>query len=476
MSLSVDQKINIASSELDKFPASAYDTFCECLELDKNCASRMIEILDTRLGKCKHEIKWATLRARAYFLAGQDKKACRMAFKLVRDALLTGAIPHIDTLRIIECVARSKDASVSSILSGEKYYAKTVDPTIDILTAFYLRGVLRGQVPPGILALRNKSDIDVHGIRCGRATIPSENERYIRFLKHFSSFTPIMKNKDRKRLGGGYLFKLGHYNLVVDPGHHFLDNFFKENFRVGEINGILVTHFHDDHYADLPSLLSLLFHQRKSYGTHEVDLFTDKTTAKMFGPLIGSAPHIGRHVILIPDAEDDIEINANLHLKPIPTYHEILGEGDTGIGFYLRLGPQDKTDTILVTGDTRWDDRLVPLYMTARTHSRSLILIVHISSVYPGEIPNHFADTLNVRFYEKHLCIYGMCKSIEACQPDVVVLSEIGEELTVVLDDICQLVEGVYGVPCVIGQLGKSGDYIPLGPLNFSEWKRTRSG
>ncbi len=284
-----------------------------------------------------------------------------------------------------------------------------------------------------------------------------------------------MTKKDRKRLGGGYLLKLGRYNLVVDPGHHFLDNFFKENFRIGEVNGILVSHFHDDHYADLPSLLSLLFHQTGSCEAHQVDLFTDQTTAKMFGALVRSAPCIKRHVILIPDATDSIEIDTDLYLQPIPTYHEILGEGNTGVGFCLRLGPRGKADTVLVTGDTGWNDHLVPLYGAARANSRHLVLIVHVSSAHPGEIPNPFMDTAGVRSYEKHLCICGMCKAIEACRPDVVVLSEIGEELGAALDDICQTVEGIYGVPCVIGQMGESGDYLPLGPLKSRERKRTRS-
>ncbi len=159
MSLSVDQKLNIAGSELQKAPASAYKayrTFCECLSLNKNCASRILKILDAHLGEHRHETKWATLYARACFFAGRIEDASRLALELVLDALLGGAKPSRGALQVLESIAQTGDASVSSILRGKRYHAPMADRMRDVLTTFYLKGVLRGQVPPGIQAIRKK--------------------------------------------------------------------------------------------------------------------------------------------------------------------------------------------------------------------------------------------------------------------------------------------------------------------------------
>jgi glyoxylase-like metal-dependent hydrolase (beta-lactamase superfamily II) len=61
-----------------------------------------------------------------------------------------------------------------------------------------------------------------------------------------------MKSKRIHAVGGGYFLTLGGYGCVIDPGHHFLDNFFGKNHSIDDVNAIILTHFHNYHYGFVP--------------------------------------------------------------------------------------------------------------------------------------------------------------------------------------------------------------------------------
>ncbi len=466
--LTTDQKLNIAENKLATDSISAYDAIRECL--DRDHAERILHTITRYLEDHVHVPKWRALIARAYYLLGRTTDAAELAFSIATDALLARRELDEDAVwTITEIAAKNSPLLLPLLRGGEGHVSPTPHPE-DVLIPFYLKGILAGVTPPGISVLHEKADIDAHGIREKTGTSPVASNRYIRFLKYFSSFTPVMKNRDAHRLGGGYFFKLGEYNLVVDPGHHFLDNFFDANLRVADISGILITHFHDDHYADFPSLMSLLFRYWDTHKDYQVDLFTDQTTAQMFSPLLGNSPYIKRREVLSQSQATDVLIREGVYLSTLPTFHKIFREGNTGVGFSLSLGPKGDVDSIVVTGDTGWQDELAALYSQVRTNSKTLVLIAHVSSACAGEIPNPLLARSSIKPYDKHLCIYGTCKAIEACRPNAVILSEIGEELAAGLKDICELITKVYDVPCFVGQLGERGDYLPIGLSDYSEW------
>jgi hypothetical protein len=166
---------------------------------------------------------------------------------------------------------------------------------------------------------------------------------------------------------------------------------------------------------------------------------------------------------LRPIAGDIVPINDGLTLEPLPTQHDILGYGSTGVGLVFRLTGSDRSSAVLVTGDTGWTDGLAKRYEDVGRKSDSLVLVAHVSSVYAGEVPAILAGGAPVEPYNKHLCLYGLSKAIEASSPDTVVLSEIGEELEPWLPTLSLLVERIYGVRCLVGQIGSSGDRLRIG-------------
>lgn len=87
----------------------------------------------------------------------------------------------------------------------------------------------------------------------------SKDEVLIEVLRRWNSYTPLVVNSK----GGGYFIKSSDTGIVIDPGLTFLKNFKDSGHFFDEIDTILVSHSHDDHTADLESLVNLLYKYNK---------------------------------------------------------------------------------------------------------------------------------------------------------------------------------------------------------------------
>ena len=76
-------------------------------------------------------------------------------------------------------------------------------------------------------------------------------------LQRWNSFTPILSTATAPSTGGGYFISTGYHGIVIDPGFHFIQNFRAAGKIFSEIDYVLITHAHNDHTADLESLLTL---------------------------------------------------------------------------------------------------------------------------------------------------------------------------------------------------------------------------
>ena len=109
---------------------------------------------------------------------------------------------------------------------------------------------------------------------------PLGSESFLVVLRRWNSYTPSlpmaqhnMDGLNQYSIGGGYyLFlqseegSLNHgYGLVIDPGYNFIHNFGSAGFGLDDIDGILMTHAHNDHTNDFESILSLLYQRNHKY-------------------------------------------------------------------------------------------------------------------------------------------------------------------------------------------------------------------
>ena len=82
---------------------------------------------------------------------------------------------------------------------------------------------------------------------------------YIEVLRRWNSYTPIVADDYHISKGGGYYLKAGGYGIVIDPGFNFIDNFKGAKHKFHEIDVVIISHAHNDHTADLESILTLLY-------------------------------------------------------------------------------------------------------------------------------------------------------------------------------------------------------------------------
>lgn len=87
-----------------------------------------------------------------------------------------------------------------------------------------------------------------------------KSKHILHILRRWNSYTPIITDNSK---GGGYFIECKGNGIAIDPGHNFIDNFKQSRFKFADINNILISHAHDDHTADLESIINLLFRYNK---------------------------------------------------------------------------------------------------------------------------------------------------------------------------------------------------------------------
>lgn len=358
-------------------------------------------------------------------------------------------------VQLLKEAAEIVDPDLAHVLVDPNVKLPTHGPTAHkVLKTFYLGGALPNLGSVGERALRKKQELE-EATRQGRT---SSGGWYIHFLKTYSSFSPLLPRNWRRNQGGGYFLALGGHGCIVDPGHHFLENFFSAGYVVDDIDSLAVTHHHDDHFADLEALLSLL-HQHHRRRGKKVKLFLDAATREKFHLLIRESSAVKSLVLLDGEVTRYRKLCNGVRIRALPTEHDVHGE-NSGVGLCFNL--QAKGTRLVITGDTAWNEKIARCYRGLR-HDRR-ILVAHVSTVWPQELVSALAEQ-GPLYYDKHLAIHGLCKAIEALEPSKVVLSEIGEELDVArsgVDRLCRIISDCYGVECLAGMRGRSGCRVRL--------------
>lgn len=394
-----------------------------------------------------------------------NKTTChKQAYDLLLRRFLLGDPQRrrTDLVKVLLEAANRVDPALACAMEGSS--AVGVDePAKEVLRRFYLGGAKpRGSSSPFEKVRLALQEIRGRASRVERVT---DEEYFIRFLKTYSSYTPLLPGRRTPGLGGGYFAALGGYGCVIDPGHHFLDSFLSAGYSLADVDCIIVTHFHDDHYADLPALLSLVYQQGSggdemcSVTPTRPALFLDEETHDRFRPLIEGNPALGECTVLRPAPSQKLVLTNNVTLITLPTRHQVHGR-HTGVGLALRIRPPGsaKEITLVITGDTGWDDTQVgPALRVFRDSSP--ILVAHVSTAHPQEAVAALTGIGEV-FYGNHLAIHGLCRAIEETTPSVVILSEVGEELKDCIASLSEIIREVYDVPCKVGNNGYRHDLI----------------
>jgi hypothetical protein len=404
---------------------------------------------------------------RAYALdrLGRDEEALRLLVPLVlrRDSELTRQ-GHKFVFLTLRRVARRGKSPLANILEGHDD-TEQGDAVSRIVESFYFRRVGNEQSTLYHQVLERAEELKVR--RRVPPSIPRLTNR-IEFLKHYSSYTPLTELSDRS-LGGGYFLVVGGFGCVIDPGYNFIGNFSKRH-SVADIDAIVVTHCHDDHNADLPGLLSLFYRQRPA--GKKVQLLLDSHTYEAQKHIILSSDYIVKPCAPIAASFDGwsddsraVRLGEDIAVQPIPARHR-LTKGDGGnsaVGLHFVVGSARRDCHLVISGDTAWDRASMRDIYRGFAAYRP-ILVAHVSTACEKEALG-VVGLSEAGYHDNHLGIRGTVEMIEACNPSKVVLSEIGEELGGVIDEVASLIEAEFKIPTLVGMMGDpKGEIVSLAP------------
>ena len=245
----------------------------------------------------------------------------------------------------------------------------------------------------------------------GKSEFPNEKEEKnkiigrLNVLRRWNSFTPALRSPVNQSKGGGYFlyFKCDNKSLgiVIDPGYNFLENFFSQGFRIGDIDIVLVSHAHPDHTDNLPSILSL-FHEmndrlgryldEKDKNKKVLTLILSPGVFEQYNRIIKPSEEILRDIFVMGVKEGTIETTVYdedfnkdyiVAIKAIGTSHEDLSLIKSQ-SFGFKIIVSDKTTNkpksiIGYTSDAHWNKSTTKGW--SNYFSDCTIICAHLGSI-----------------------------------------------------------------------------------------------
>ncbi len=227
--------------------------------------------------------------------------------------------------------------------------------------------------------------------------------------------------------GGGYFLVIGGYGLVIDPGYKFLETFYENGFVPRDIDGIYVSHAHEDHCIDFEPIFSVLHKAKKWLEKSgkpgiKIDLFINSSTFQKFKKML----EIDRDMINRNELIDNInpqnikdKMNNDIRLRFLNTKHNEEPWHEEGNGKGLKVEYNNKI--ILYSSDTEYYDSFA-----MEDEDKFDVLILNIGTLGKKE----HSSTKN------HLGLIGIKKILDHflkqklfTSKPILIISEMGFEL-----------------------------------------------
>ena len=304
-------------------------------------------------------------------------------------------------------------------------------------------------------------------------TAEIEPQIYFEVLRRWNSYTPIIADNYEVSKGGGYFIKYRDKGIVIDPGFNFIDNFKNAGHFFKDIDMIFISHAHNDHMADLESILTLLYKYNDEI--KESDDITKEDTIKKE---ISKRNNIDYNKVSTEDVEKEFlksyrrkiiefhmplsvfkfysglfeltdKTNYRIHIIELGTVCNIsdISTADSADSFVIRtirakhrdmisdicaigLSIEFKDLVILYTGDTGWDEEIGKQYLKLKDSydGKYVILLAHIGGFKDCEDNYLTGDKDSDLFYKNHLGRLGLVELNEKLKPHICLISEFGEE------------------------------------------------
>jgi tetratricopeptide (TPR) repeat protein len=363
----------------------------------------------------------------------------------------------------------AEEAKETAITATEGKYSKNLRVYLELALAHFERPTL-----DGYLKRIKDSENDTKEF-LSTASLFAANSSFLLILREWNSYTPALPAEGESDRGGGYFIRHAGAGIVVDPGYDFIENFYRAGGRLCDIDHICITHAHDDHTAELESLLMLLHrYNRESKGDSQppkrVSVYMSEACHRKFAGLIPlrDDSRFHRVVTLTHPWEGCLQVirlTDKITLTVLPAYHDDVVTRDTAVGLDFRFAlDYGQSRRVLFTGDTGYYPRLTeadgreayydeqkrrPKVDAAEGKGIEIqyakgdnpeeteppdLLVAHIGSIQEQEFVSLDAPPLAERdegewYYANHLGMLGTLTLLDRLAPRSAIISEFGAEM-----------------------------------------------
>lgn len=278
-------------------------------------------------------------------------------------------------------------------------------------------------------------------IKPGKSPIKKPPNQLI-ILRRWNSYTPLLPHSldEYTNKGGGYFIRIKNTGIIIDPGFNFIENFLRAGFKLDDIDHIFISHAHNDHTVELEGIFSLLHKRNKNNSNKlkKVKLYMNLGSFKKFSSYFDlSNPLENFYVedIILLNKHQLIKLNDSIDVFTTQVKHHEMITKQYALGFTFIFNLNGGKRIIKFTCDTGWDNNMEERNKKEAEEfqiNKVDILISHIGSIKEKELGYDTKKSLkeNLKnFYEHHLGFIGTAAAIHFWQPELVLLSEFGEEL-----------------------------------------------
>lgn len=282
-----------------------------------------------------------------------------------------------------------------------------------------------------------------------------DNEWKLHILRKWNSFTPILEsNYDNSNKGGGYFLQKGSKGIVIDPGYDFIYNFQSRGFKFNQITEVLITHAHDDHTADVESILTLLYKYnqdvkqlKSTYSENDDELLKEKEITFYV------SINVYKKFMVILDLQENIRVEVvkpgeifqigSITVEVLKAYHNDIISDNHSLGFMMSM----ENSLLIYTGDSGYRKELEIEYeeLKVRNSKKDIILLAHFGGIKPEESKFYRSkENYEKAFYKNHLGRLGLANLIRILKPKMCIVSEFGDEFRKARIEICNIFGQVY--------------------------------